>query len=214
MAISPYPSASSSLSQIIGRISAYLSHPKLSLSTLCHYLGELQQWQDTLPDSLRRFHLASQGQTRLVNHLTLRWFDAVILATRPFLVAQAKTGLMGLPIKGSSFFQFASQAASIAARETISLFRFMDKQKRVRGLMAFEKHFMAQSAMVLAISSAVLQGKRDERLRFHECIETLTRVPGDKNERLINTMRAIEKRLESLANHKPTRAPYVVSKNI
>jgi len=138
----------------------------------------------------------------------LRYFDAVIIATRPFLASLARIGLSGLPSRLAGFFQFASHAASIAAREMLSLLRQMDNQRLIRGVMAFEKHFIMQSATALAISSAVLLGNRDERLRYRESIELLLRVPGEKNERLISGMRIIEKRLEKLAQHKASRTPY------
>jgi hypothetical protein len=168
----------------------------------------MQQWTDTLPETLRRFHLASQSLTRTVNFLSLRWFDAVMIAMRPFLASLVRFGVDGLPTKICGFFQFAAKVASIAARESLSLLRHMENQRMIRGLLAFEKHFVLQSATVLALSSVVLLGKRDERLRFRECIEMMTRLPGAKHERLIKEMRTVEGKLEKLAIRKKARTPY------
>lgn len=192
----------------MGRISSYLLHPNLTLPTLCHYLGELQQWSDNLPETLRRFHIASQGHTRIVNFLSLRWFDAVMISTRPFLSSLVRYGGNALPKKFSAFFQFAANAASIAARETLVLMKHLESQRMFRGQMPFERHFLLQSAAVLALSCVVLLGKRDERLRFRESIEMLTRMPGVKQERLIQDMRNMEKKFEKLGSVKATRSPY------
>jgi len=82
----------------------------------------------------------------------------------------------------------------------------MDKQL-VKGLTAFDRHFLVQSACILALSSVVQLGKRDERLRFRQCIELLLRIPGGRYGYLIRDMRAVEGKLERYAAVKAIKEP-------
>ena len=204
-----YGAASTGLSQILGRIGSYLAQNGISLFTYIHYLGEMQEWTDAIPDSLRRSNLASPAQIRSINFLSLRWLDAVMIATRPFLASLTRFGTNNLPIKLRNFFNFCANVATIAARETLSLMRLMEGQRLVKGLTAFDKHFLVQSAGVLALSSVVQLGKRDERLRFRECIEMLLRVPGGRHGYLIRDMRGVESKLEKFAALKASKSPYL-----
>jgi hypothetical protein len=203
-----YSAASTSLSQILGRTASYLAQPPISLFTFLHYLGELQDWSDSVPDTLRRTSLTSAGQIRAVNFLTLRWLDAIMVATKPFLASLARFGGVALCVRLRNFFTFCADVASIAARETLSLMRFMEGQQFIKGLTAFDKHFLVQSAGVLALSSVVQLGKRDERLRFRECIEMLLRLPGGRYGYLIRDMRGVEAKLERFAGLKAAKSPY------
>jgi hypothetical protein len=203
-----YNAASTSLSQTLGRIASYLSQSTISLFTFLHHLGEIQDWSDTIPDSLRRTPLSSPAQLRAMNFLHLRWLDAIMVSTRPFLASLARFGGNALPTKYSGFFTFCANVASIAARETVSTMRHMESQRLIRGLTAFERHFLVQSASILALSSVVQMGKRDERLRFRECVEMLLRLPGGRYGYLIRDMRVVESKLERFAAIKASRAPY------
>lgn len=84
----------------------------------------------------------------------------------------------------------------------------MDIQRLTKGLTAFERHFLVQSACILALSSVVQLGQRDERLRFRECIELLLRIPGGRYGYLIHDMRLVEAKLERYAAVKRTNPPY------
>jgi hypothetical protein len=108
------------------------------------------------------------------------------------------------------FFTFCAKVASIAARESLALMRLMEGQRLIKGLSAFDKHFLVQCAGVLALSSVVELGKRDERLRFRECIEMLLRIPGGRHGYLIREMRGVESKLELFAGFKATKSPYVI----
>jgi len=131
-----------------------------------------------------------------------------MISTRPFLSSLVRYGANALPKKFSAFFQFAANAASIAARETLVLMKHLESQRMFRGQMPFERHVLLQSAEVLASSCVVSLGKRDERLRFRESIEMLRRMPGVKQEGLIQDMRNMEKKFEKLGSAKAPRSPY------
>jgi hypothetical protein len=206
-----YHAASTSLSQTLGRVGSYLSHSSVSLFTFMHHLGEMQDWFDNVPEPLRRIG-GSPHQSKAVNLLHLRWLDAIMVTMRPFLAALARYGTYGtgtLPSKLSAFFTFCANVASIAARETLAYMRQMETQRLIKGLTAFDRHFLVQSAGILALSSVVQLGKRDERLRFRECIEMLLRLPGGRYGYLIRDMRSVEHRLERFASMKAHRSAYV-----
>lgn len=171
----------------------------------------MQNWSDSIPDSLRRANSDSLPQVRVQNFLSLRWFDAVMVATRPFLASLARFGGTALSVRLRNFFSFCANIASIAARESLSLMRMMEGQRYIKGLTAFDKHFLVQSAGILALSSVVQLGKRDERLRFRECIEMLLRLPGGRHGYLIRDMRGVESKLERFAILKATKSPYSLS---
>ena len=197
-----------SLSQILGRTASYITQPKISLFTLLHYFGELQEWSDTLPDAFKRTNVGTPPQTRSINFLTLRYLDAVMVATRPFLASLARFGGASLSPRLRNFFGFCANAASIAARETLAYMRNMDMKRLIKGLTAFDRHFLVQSAGILALSSVVQLGKRDERLRYRECIELLLRIPGSRYGYLIRDMRNVESKLERFAAIKAINTPY------
>lgn len=123
-----------------------------------------------------------------------------MVATRPFLASLARFGPTAFSARTRGFFVFCATVASIAAVETLSLMRFMEQQRQLKGLTAFDRHFLVQSASILALSSVVQKGIRDERLRFRECIEMLLRLPGSKNDTLIRSMRTVENKLERFAS--------------
>jgi len=204
-----YLAASTSLSQIMGRIASYLAQPNVSLRTLIHYFGELQEWFDTLPEIFRKLHLGAPTQMRAINFLNLRWLDAVMLATRRFVASLARFGANALSNKFRAFFRFCTNVASIAARKSLAFIRRLESQGMIKALTAFDRHFLLQSAGVLALSSAVELGMRDERLRFRECIELLLRLPGARHGYLIRDMRAVESKLERFAIAKSTKHPYL-----
>jgi hypothetical protein len=56
----------------------------------------------------------------------------------------------------------------------------------------------------------ILRGKRDERVRFRECIEMLLRVPGGRFGYLIRDMRGVEMTLERFAKEKAPVGPYLL----
>src|SRR5947207_9147133 len=203
-----YNAASTSLSQILGRTASYLAQPSISLFTLIHYFGEMQDWSDNLPETLRRNPLSSPSQLRTINFLHLRWLDAVMVATRPFLASLTRFGGTALSTPLRNFFSFCANAASIAARETLSLMRLMESQRLIKGLTAFDRHFLVQSAGILALSAVVQLGKRDERTRFRECIEMLLRLPGGRYGYLIRDMRGVETKLDRFAVFKSAKSPY------
>lgn len=205
-----YNAASTSLSQILGRTASYLTVPTVSLFTLIHYFGEMQDWSDNLPETLRRSHVSSPSQLRAVNFLHLRWLDAVMVATRPFVASLARFGGTALSTRLRNFFSFCANVASIAARETLSLMRLMESQRLIKGLTAFDRHFLVQSAGILALSTVVQLGKRDERTRFRECIEMLLRLPGGRYGYLIRDMRAVKSKLDRFAAFKAAKSPYVL----
>jgi hypothetical protein len=204
-----YHAASTSLSQILGRVASYLSQSNISLFTFLHYLGEMQEWCDALPESLQRIHVAPPAQVRStkINFLTLRWLDTIMVVTRPFLASLARFGGTALPARLRKFFTFCANVASIAAREAVSVMRNMERQRYINGLTAFERHFLVQSAGVLALSSVLQLGRRDERLRYRECIEMLLRLPGGRYGYLIRDMRAIETKLERFGAVKAEKSP-------
>ena len=204
-----YGGASTSLSQILGRTASYLAQPTISLFTFLHHLGEMQDWSDKTPDALQRANLGQPGQSRVIYFINLRWFDAVMVATRPFLVSLARFGGTALSLRLRKFFVFCAKVASIAARESLALMRLMEGQRLIKGLTAFDRHFLVQCAGVLALSSVVELGKRDERLRFRECIEILLRIPGGSHGYLVREMRGVESKLERFAALKATKSPYV-----
>jgi hypothetical protein len=204
-----YNAASTSLSQILGRTASYLALPTISLFTLIHYFGEMQDWSDTLPETLRRNHVSSPSQLRAINFLHLRWLDAVMVAMRPFLASLARFGGTALSTRLRNFFSFCADVASIAARETLSLMRVMESQRLIKGLTAFDRHFLVQSAGILALSAVVQLGKRDERTRFRECIEMILRLPGGRYGYLIREMRAVEAKLGRFASFKAAKSPYL-----
>ena len=131
-----------------------------------------------------------------------------MVAMKPFLASLARFGGTALGPNLRNFFNFCADVASIAARETLSLMRHMEGQKLIKGSTAFDRHFLVQSAGVLALSSVVQLGKRDERLRYRECIEMLLRIPGGRYGKLISEMRTVESQLERFAAIKATRSPY------
>jgi hypothetical protein len=165
-----------------------------------HYLGELQDWSDTVPETLRRTNQSTPSQLRAINFLSLRWLDAIMVATRPFLASLARFGPAAFSARTRGFFVFCATVASIAAVETLSLMRSMEQQRQIKGLTAFDRHFLVQSASILALSSVVQKGIRDERLRFRECIEMLLRLPGSQNDNLIRSMRTVESKLERFSS--------------
>lgn len=205
-----YNAVSTSLSQILGRTASYLTQPTISLFTLIHYFGEMQDWSDALPETLRRNHLSSPSQLRATNFLHLRWLDAVMVATKPFVACLAQLGWADLSTRLRNFFSFCANVASIAARETLSLMRIMESQQLIKGLTAFDRHFLVQSAGILALSAVVQFGKRDERTRFRECIEMLLRLPGARYGYLIRDMRAVETKLDRFAVFKAAKSPYLL----
>lgn len=202
-----YNSVSTTLSQILGRTSSYLAQQKISLYTLLHYFGELQEWLDTLPDAFRRTTLGTPAQIRSINFLTLRFLDAVMVGMKPFLASLARFGGGSLSPRLRNFFGFCANVASIAARESLAYLRHMDMQRLIKGLTAFERYFLVQSACILALSSVVQLGQRDERLRFRECIELLLRIPGGRYGYLIRDMRLVEAKLERYAAVKRINPP-------
>ena len=186
----------------------YLSQPNISLYVLLHYLGELQDWSDGIPDSLRpnNNNFTPPAHMRAIQFLSLRWLDAVMVATRPFIASLARFGGVALSTRTRSFFIFCARVASIAARETLSLMTHMEAQGQVKGLTAFERHFLVQSGSILALSS-VVQGGQDERLRLRECIQMLVRLPGMKALNLIHDMHTVVDKLDRWANQKGTKSP-------
>ena len=83
-------------------------------------------------------------------------------------------------------------------------------QQMVKGLTAFDRHFLVQSASILALSSVVQLGKRDERWRFRQCIELLLRIPGGRYGYLIRDMQGVEGKLERYAEMKAIKEPYAL----
>jgi hypothetical protein len=203
-----YNASSTSLAQILGRTASYLTQAHVSLYTFVHYLSELQEWSDTLPESLKRDLLGSLPREKAVTFLNLRGLDAVMVATKPFLASLVRFGRDALSPKLRNFFEFCADVASIAARETLSLMRHTAGQKLIKGLTAFDRHFLVQSASILALSSVIQLGKRDERLRYRECIEMLLRIPGGSFAYLIRDMRNVESQLERFAAIKAIKSPY------
>ena len=205
-----YQSVSTTLSQILGRTASYLTQQKISLFTLLHYFGELQEWSDELPVEFRRTTVGTPEQTKAISFLTLRYLDAVMIATRPFLASLARFGAGSLSPRLRNFFGFCANVASLAAREVVYCLRNeMDKQM-VQGLTAFNRHFLVQSASILALSSVVQLGKRDERWRFRQCIELLLRIPGGRYGYLIRDMQVVDGKLERYAAMKAMKEPYAL----
>lgn len=209
-----YTASSTTLSQILGRTASYLSQSTISLQILIHYLGELQDWSDTIPNAFRQSYTlpSSLPETnfRAINFLNLRWLDAIIVATKPFLASQARFGISKPPLHQRNFFTFCATVASRAARETLSLMRHMEIKQQIKGLTAFDRHFLVQSATVFALSSVVQVCQRGERLRFRECIEMLLRIPGARHGSLIRSMCAVESKLERFEVMKGSRLSYVL----
>ena len=82
----------------------------------------------------------------------------------------------------------------------------MEEQRLIRGRTAFDRHFLVQSAGILALSTIVQLGKRDDRPGFRECIEMLLRVPGGRYDYLIREMQDIESKLERFAAFKASKS--------
>jgi hypothetical protein len=156
----------------------------------------------------RRTTVGTPAQTKAINFLTLRYLDAVMIATRPFLASLARFGAGSLSPRLRSFFGFCANVASLAAREAVCCLRNEMDRQMVKGLTAFDRHFLVQSASILALSSVVQLGKRDERWRFRQCIELLLRIPGGRYGYLIRDMQGMEGKLERYAAMKAIKEPY------
>lgn len=197
-----YYAASVQLSQSLGRIASCLARPHFILLTYLHYLSEIQEWTDSLPETLKITTVAPQMQIRAANFLALRRLNAIIVATRPFLGGLVQFGEVEIPRKFHKVFKYFANIASLAARESLTLLRNLRLDGQFKGLTAFEKHFLVQDATILALSSVVQLGKRDERVRFRECIEMLLRLPGGRFGYIIQDMRGVETNLDRFAKEK------------
>lgn len=209
-----YYGTSVQLSQTLGRISACLVRPDFTLPTYLHYLSEIQEWTDTLPETLKITTTSTQMQIRAANFLALRRLDAIIIATRPFLGGLVQYGEADIPEKYHKCFKYLANIASLAARESLALLRRLGVEGQVKGLTAFDKHFLVQDATVLALSSVILRGKRDERVRFRECIEMILRLPGGRFGYLIRDMRGVEMTLERFAKENAPVGPYLLPSGV
>ena len=205
-----YYGTSVQLSQTLGRISACLARPHFTLLTYLQYLGEIQEWTNFVPDTVKITTNSTPMQIRAANFLSLRRLDAIIIATRPFLGGLVQFGEAEIPERYRKCFKYFANIASLAARESLALLRNLGEEGQVKGLTAFDKHFLVQDATVLALSSVILQGKRDERIRFRECIEMLLRLPGGRFGYLIRDMRGVEATLERFAKEKAPVGPYLL----
>jgi hypothetical protein len=201
-----YTNCSISLSQILGRTATYLSQSTISLYTLLHYFSELQEWSDTLLEPFQQSHVFPM-YSKYNHFLTLRWRDAVMIATKPFLASLARFGFHPLPQKLWVFFQFCANIATIAARETLDLFKSMKQDGKLTGITAFYRHFLLQSAGVFALSAVVQQGRKTERSCYKECIELLRQLPRGVDEQLIRDMHTVEDKLEQFTGTRAWNIP-------
>jgi hypothetical protein len=193
----------------MGQISTCLTHPVISLPILCQYLGALQDWSDALPDTLRRSPTSQPSpHIRAVYFLSLRWYDAVMIAMKPFLASLVRVGSPALPVSLRRFFAFCARTGSLAARECVSLMKQMESQQLLKGLLSFEEHFLVQSASLLALNLVLISGDRQERVRFSECVDILTRLPGFQPTSLLKDMRLLEHNLSRFATFKNTQPEY------
>jgi len=191
-----YYAPSVQLSQTLGRIASCLARPHFTVLTFVHYLSEIQEWTDSFGDTLKIRIISPQMQISAVNFLALRRLDAIIIATRPFLGGLVQFGEAEIPCKFHKVFEYFANIASLAARESLDLLRNLNLEGQVKGLTAFDKHFLVQDATVLALSSVAQRGSRDDRVRFRECIQMLLRLPGGKFGYLIQDMRGVDTILE------------------
>jgi len=197
-----YYGPSVQLSQTLGRIASCLARPHFTVLTFLYYLSEIQEWTDSFPDTLKITTVSPQMQIRAANFLALRRLDAIIIATRPFLGGLVRFGEAEIPSKFHTVFKYFANIASLAARESLDLLRNLKLEGQVKGLTAFDKHFLVQDATVLALSAVAQLGKRDERVRFRECIQMLLRLPGGKFGYLIQDMRGVDTMMERFAKEK------------
>lgn len=204
-----YTECSISLSQALGRTATYLLQPTISLYTLLYYFGELQEWSDTLPEHFRSNH-APTLYSKHNNFLILRWKDAVMTAMKPFLASLARFGLQPLPYKLRVFFDFCANTAAIAARETLNQLKSMKQEHGLNGITAFYRHFILQSAGVLALSLVAQQGRKDEMRYYKECIEILPQFPGGVDDHLVREMRLLGDRLERFSATRFSMSSYLL----
>ena len=202
-----YTEFSISLSQALGRTAAYLSQPTISLYTLLCYFGELQEWLDTLPEPFRPDHSPAL-HSKHNNFLILRWRDAVMTAMKPFLASLARFGSQPLPYKLRVFFQHCAHTAAIAARDTLTLIKSMKQEDALHGITAFYRHFLQQSAGVLALSVVARQGREDGITCYTECIDLVTQLPGGVDEHVVHEMRMLGDKLRVFAATRLSMSSY------
>jgi hypothetical protein len=133
-----------------------------------------------------------------------------MVVMKPFLASLARFGSHPLPHKLSNFFQFCAHAAAVAARETLDMMKYIEQNPGLNSLSVFSRHFLLQSAGVLALSAVVQQGGKDERACYNECIEMLLRLPRSVDEDLIREMRGVNDKLERFAAGRAVKSQYLI----
>lgn len=133
-----------------------------------------------------------------------------MVVMKPFLASLASFGSHPLPHRLSTFFQFCAHTASVAARETLDLMKYIEQKPGLSSLSVFSHHFLLQSAGVFALSAVVQQGRKDERSCYKECVEMLLRLPNSMNEDLIPEMHAVNDKLERLAMSRAIKSQYLL----
>ena len=133
-----------------------------------------------------------------------------MVVMKPFLASLARFGSHPLPHRLSNFFHFCAHTATVAARETLELMKYIEQKLGLTSLSVFSRHFLLQSAGVLALSAVVHQGRKEERSCYKECIEMLLRLPKCVEEELIPEMHAVDDKLERFAANRSGKAQYLL----
>jgi hypothetical protein len=127
-----------------------------------------------------------------------------MVATKPFLSFLALLGLFSLPVNLRGFFEFCASIAASAARESLDIIKSR-KQGEVKGITAFYRLFLLQSAAVFALSAVIRQGSNSDGASYKECLELLTQIPGGVDEQIMGDMHIVENKLEQFAAIRGTK---------
>jgi hypothetical protein len=173
-----------------------LSPPKISMAAVSAELSRLNDWYNNLPPNLRDFRQVPSAHCRSVAILHLRYWRAVMFATRPFLLYTSYRGAHQEPdVHKQAWFADLGRTCVGAAEKSLQVLTWLRERHLLTSLIPLDCTCVLETMQVFML---VLAGADyDAHLRsVRACLSTLQGM-----ERILWTKQALKEVVAQLEEH-------------
>jgi hypothetical protein len=129
-----------------------VNSPKLSASAVAAAVSSLRKWYNDMPSHLRQYDRVASFHERSVAVLHLRYWSAIIFATRPFLLYKVfnERSLAGSS-KRKWFYEFSVNCVE-AAQRSMDIIKFLRERNLLTSLIVFDCGCILENMQVFLLA--------------------------------------------------------------
>ena len=141
-------------------------------------LSDLQTWAKNMPLHLRDTTKVAPSHKRAIALLHVRYQHAIILATRPFLLASVLCRERLRPLQKQQCYERLSSICLEAAQSSLDVLKMMGEEELLSSLMPGEFNFLLELVQVFLIADSKNRATHHYVVRVKACVAILRVLPN------------------------------------